>query len=155
VGGAKLHLIGHLQTNKARRAAALFDMIHSVDSVKLAQELNRHCGELGKCMPILLQFNVSGEATKQGFEAAEIGDVIEQLIPLPNIELRGLMTIAPYFENAEETRPIFARLRMLFENYKNNVKIPKWSDLSMGMTNDFEVAISEGATLVRVGRAIF
>lgn len=149
---AHLHLIGHLQTNKAKRAVALVDMIHSIDSVKLAQSVSRHAQEQGKIMPVLLEINVSGEEAKQGLAPAELAATLEEIIALPNLELRGLMTLAPYYDQPETTRPVFARLRELFEQHRPG---PGWRDLSMGMTNDFEVAIEEGATFVRVGRAIF
>jgi pyridoxal phosphate enzyme (YggS family) len=152
-GMARLHLIGHLQSNKARRAVALADMIHSVDSARLAQVINRHAQELGKVVPILLEVNVSGEATKAGLIPAELAPTLADILPLANIELRGLMTMAPYTDQPEAIRPVFAGLRELFERY--NPGLATWRDLSMGMTNDFEVAIEEGATLVRVGRAIF
>ena len=154
-GQAKLHLIGHLQTNKARRAAALCDFVHSVDSLKIAQALDRHCFELGKSLPILLEVNVSGEQTKYGLKPAELDDVIEQILPLRHLRLRGLMTLAPFEDEPEQTRPVFRKLKKLFESYSNDAKIAEWHDLSIGMTNDFEVAIEEGATIVRVGRALF
>jgi PLP dependent protein len=150
---ARLHLIGHLQTNKAKRAVALADLIHSVDSIKLAQVLSRHAVDLGKHLPVLLEINVSGEASKHGLSPAELPGCLTQVIDLPNLEWRGLMTVAPFFENPAHTRPVFAALRDLFE--RSNPGVPSWRDLSMGMTNDFEIAIEEGATLVRVGRALF
>ncbi|MEI6045676.1 MAG: YggS family pyridoxal phosphate-dependent enzyme [Chloroflexota bacterium] len=150
---ASLHLIGHLQTNKARRAVKLFDIIHSVDDLRLAQSLNRYCAEFGKKMPILIQVNVSGEESKEGLAPVELGTTLEQVLRLDYLEVRGLMTLAPYTENPEEVRPVFARLQTLFE--KHHPGTPAWRTLSMGMTNDFEVAIEEGATIVRVGRAIF
>jgi pyridoxal phosphate enzyme (YggS family) len=150
---AKLHLIGHLQTNKAKRAVKLFDLIHSVDDLRLAQTLNRHCAELEKKLPILMQVNVSGEESKEGLAPAELGATLEQVLRLEYLEVRGLMTIAPYTENPEEIRPVFAGLRSLFEKYHPGTS--DWRTLSMGMTNDFGVAIEEGATMVRVGRAIF
>lgn len=150
---ARLHLIGHLQTNKAKRAVALADLIHSVDSVKLAQVISRHAVDLGKTVPVLLEINVSGEASKHGLSPAEFPECLAQVIGLPNLEWRGLMTVAPYYENPGQTRPVFAALRDLFDRY--NPGLPSWRDLSMGMTNDFEIAIEEGATLIRVGRAIF
>ncbi|HEX2912015.1 MAG TPA: YggS family pyridoxal phosphate-dependent enzyme [Chloroflexia bacterium] len=152
-GSARLHLIGHLQTNKARRAVALVDIIHSVDSVKLAKAISRYAQELQKVMPVLLEVNVSGEESKEGLAPAELPAVLEELIRLPNLELRGLMTMAPYTATPEETRPVFASLRELFE--RESPGLDSWRDLSMGMTNDFEIAIEEGATLVRIGRAIF
>lgn len=152
-GQAQLHLIGHLQTNKVRRAIALFDIIHSIDSFRLAEALDRYSSEAGRKMPVLLQVNVSGEESKEGLAPAELGQVLAQVLRLEHLEVRGLMTIAPYAEQAEATRPVFAGLRALFE--KHDPGIPTWHDLSMGMTNDFEVAIEEGATMVRIGRAIF
>jgi PLP dependent protein len=155
-GTAKLHLIGHLQSNKAKRAAKLFDFIHAVDSIKLGEVLDRHAAEAGKKLPILIQVNVSGEASKEGIEPQELPEVLTALGELPHIELSGLMTIAPLVLSAEETRPVFRSLYRLFEKSSSYVKInDKWKHLSMGMTNDFEVAIEEGATLIRVGRAIF
>ncbi len=150
---ARLHLIGHLQTNKAKRAVALADMVHSVDSLKLAQVLSRHAVDQARQLPVLLEINVSGEATKHGLTPAELPECLAQVVGLPNLEWRGLMTVAPFFENPAQTRPVFAALRDLFERY--NPGVPSWRDLSMGMTNDFEIAIEEGATLIRVGRALF
>ncbi|MEI7555953.1 YggS family pyridoxal phosphate-dependent enzyme [Candidatus Chlorohelix sp.] len=154
-GTARLHLIGHLQTNKAKRAVALFDMIHSVDSLRLAEVLDQHCDEQGKIMPILLEVNISGESSKHGFNVVELESQIERLFALPHLQLRGLMTMAPYVAAPEETRHVFKGLSVLFDKIRNDVTIPHWKELSMGMTNDFEIAIEEGATLVRIGRAIF
>jgi pyridoxal phosphate enzyme (YggS family) len=153
VGEGKLHLIGHLQSNKAKRAVALFDIIHSVDSLRLAQTLDRYSAEAAKKLPVLIQVNVSGEVSKEGLAPAELGRTLEEMLKLEHLEVRGLMTIAPLTERPEETRPVFAGLRELFERY--NPGTPAWHELSMGMTNDFQVAIEEGATMVRVGRAIF
>lgn len=148
-----LHLIGHLQTNKAKRAVALFDLVHSVDNWHLAEVLDKQAELAGKQLPILLQVNVAEETSKQGASVTALPALIEQILELKNLEMRGLMTIAPNFPDPEQTRPIFAELRKLFEDYRRIG--PQWSELSMGMTNDFEVAIQEGATLVRVGRALF
>lgn len=148
-----LHLIGHLQTNKAKRAVALFDLVHSVDSLHLAQTLAKQAEIAGKKLPILLQVNVSGEESKEGLTPAELPAVLEKVLQLVQLEPRGLMTIAPNFPDPAQTRPVFQDLRRLFENYRQVG--PHWSELSMGMTNDFEVAIEEGATLIRVGRALF
>lgn len=163
------HLIGHLQRNKAKRAAALFDMIHSLDSVKLAEALNRHVEEeslLGqRRLPVLLQVNVSGEATKEGFDLvggvtnqAALTSFVEaarQIVALPQLEVQGLMTVAPYADDPEAARPVFRALRELRDELARQIPESLWQHLSMGMTGDFEVAIEEGATLVRVGRAIF
>jgi PLP dependent protein len=153
---AKLHLIGHLQSNKAKRAVSLFDFVHSLDSIKLAEALDRHAAELGKKLPVLVQVNVSGEISKEGIEPAELPAVLTALANLSHVEPCGLMTIAPIAQNVEEVRPVFRDLRILFEKSASYVKMTdKWKHLSMGMTNDFEIAIEEGATLIRVGRAIF
>ncbi len=151
--GATLHLIGHLQTNKARRAVNLFDLVHSVDSLKLAQSLNRFSTEKGKKLPVLLQVNVAGEESKEGLEPSQLGRMMEEIMTLSHLEPQGLMTIAPFFQNSEAARPVFSELRELFEKYHPGT--PSWRHLSMGMTNDFMVAIEEGATMVRIGRAIF
>jgi pyridoxal phosphate enzyme (YggS family) len=130
-------------------------MVHSLDSQRLAEIMNRQCIELGKRMPVLLEVNISGEESKGGFSPNELEKAIPEILKLENLSLRGLMTMAPLVRNPEETRPVFRDLRQLFEKLANNVTMPEWNDLSMGMTNDFEIAIEEGATLVRIGRAIF
>lgn len=152
-GAARLHFIGHLQTNKVKRAVGLADLVHSVDSLRLAEALSKAAQTLNKTLPVLLEVNVSGEESKEGLSSSELPAVLEQVLTLDNLEVRGLMTMAPYYATAEETRPVFVSLRELFERY--HPKTSAWRELSMGMTNDFEVAIEEGATLVRVGRAIF
>jgi hypothetical protein len=139
------HMVGHLQSNKAKTAVELFDVIHSVDSVKLAEILSRRAE---KTLPVLLQANVSGEATKSGFAVNEIAVVVEEIRQLPNLRLVGLMTIAPLAAETEEVRPVFRKLRELRDSLR-------LEHLSMGMTDDFEVAIEEGATMLRIGRAIF
>jgi len=143
--GIVWHMVGHLQTNKAKTAADIFDIIHSVDSFKLARTLN-DCSQ--KKLPILIQVNVSAEATKSGFALSEVEEAFRQIGKLPNLEIQGLMTIAPWVSNAEEVRPIFRHMRQLRDSLGLR-------HLSMGMSDDFEVAIEEGATLVRIGRAIF
>ncbi len=148
-----LHLIGHLQSNKAKRAVALFDIVHSLDSLHLAQTLDHQAELHGKRLPVLLQVNVSGEESKEGMHPTELPAVVEAVLKLAHLELRGLMTIAPNFADPQQTRPVFQGLQQLFEQYQPLG--PQWCELSMGMTNDFEVAIEEGATLIRVGRALF
>lgn len=143
--GITWHMVGHLQTNKAKTAAAIFDIIHSVDSLNLAETLN-DCSP--KRLPVLIQVNVSAEATKGGFMLSEVQETLKQMRRLPNLDIQGLMTIAPWVDNAEEVRPVFRRLRQLRDALE-------LKHLSMGMSDDFEVAIEEGATLVRIGRAIF
>jgi pyridoxal phosphate enzyme (YggS family) len=158
------HMIGHLQSRKARRAAVLFDWIHSVDSVRLAQRISRACEESGKTIRILLEVNVSGESTKYGFDVSPArGDAaknafladVDQILALPHLKLCGLMTMAPIVAQADQARPVFSALRMLRDDLKSRFPEVGWGELSMGMTDDFEVAIEEGATMVRVGRAIF
>ena len=139
------HLVGHLQTNKAKTIAGLFVILHSVDSVRLAQALSRRAPEP---LPILLEVNVAQEASKFGFTPREVASALRSIADLPNLEVRGLMTVAPQTDEPESVRPVFQRLRELRDELGLR-------ELSMGMTNDFEVAIEEGATMVRVGRAIF
>jgi pyridoxal phosphate enzyme (YggS family) len=139
------HMVGHLQTNKAKLAADLFDFIHSVDSLKVAQAISTHAS---RYISVLIQVNLAGEETKSGFAPAEVGSAVAGISHLPKIEVKGLMTIAPYTRDPEEVRPIFRELRGLRDSLG-------LEQLSMGMTDDFEVAVEEGATMVRIGRAIF
>lgn len=139
------HLIGHVQTNKAKAAAGLSAIIHSVDSLRLAQALDRAAHEP---LPILLEVNVAGEASKFGFAPGEVAHALSEIAALPRLDVRGLMTVAPLTDRPETVRPVFRRLRELRDELGLR-------ELSMGMTDDFETAIEEGATLVRVGRAIF
>lgn len=150
------HFIGHLQTNKAKIAARLFDFIHSVDSLKLAKELSQAALRQKKVLPILLQVNIAGEGTKFGTSEAEVLQLLEQASKLSGILVKGLMILPPYFADQEESRPYFRALKELAETLARQ-KIPGvlMEELSMGMSNDFEVAIEEGATLIRVGTAIF
>ncbi len=150
------HFIGHLQANKAKVATRLFDLIHTVDRLSLAQELNRQALQQGKILPILLQVNLSGETTKFGARDIEIFQMAEKLSAMEGISVNGLMTIPPFSTDPEASRPYYAELRKLGERLVQQ-KLPRiWmEELSMGMSNDFEVAIEEGATLVRVGTAIF
>jgi len=139
------HLIGHLQTNKVKIAVHLFDIIHSVDSIKLADVISR---QADKAIKVLLQVNVAEEETKEGFSVAEFPQALKAIIELPNLKVEGLMTIAPWVNDAQEVRPVFKRLKELGDSLG-------LKHLSMGMTDDYEVAIEEGATMVRIGRAIF
>ena len=159
------HMIGHIQSRKARRVVPLFGYVHSVDSTKLARRLDRLCEGRGEPLPILVELNVSGEESKYGFRAAGwFTDVsvresllsdLRQIADLPHLEVRGLMTMAPIVTTAESARPVFQHLRRLREELRSEIPHSSWDHLSMGMTDDFEVAIEEGATLIRVGRAIF
>ncbi|TKJ31139.1 MAG: YggS family pyridoxal phosphate-dependent enzyme [Chloroflexi bacterium B3_Chlor] len=157
------HMVGHLQRNKVKKAIHLFDTVHSVDSLRLALEISRTCGVAGISMPILLEVNVSGEASKHGFLLQEANndqerrfiDTVEQIAKLPNLDLQGLMTMAPFGAPEEVLRSCFRRLSSLLNKLKEDFPETQWRHLSMGMTDDFEVAIEEGATMIRVGRAIF
>jgi pyridoxal phosphate enzyme (YggS family) len=149
---ARLHMVGRLQRNKARRAVELFGAIHSCDSHRLAERLSL-VGE-GRRVPVLLEVNVGGEASKAGFTAAELRGAFEALVALPNLRLLGLMTVAPATRDPEDARGCFVSLRRLGEELRR-LSPSLGAELSMGMTDDFEVAIEEGATMVRVGRAIY
>jgi len=152
---AEWHLIGHLQSNKARLAARLFDCVQSVDSVRLARELGRRAIELGRVLPVLLEVNIAGEASKSGFTPVGVADALGEITAVQGIDVRGLMTIAPIDAPGELARPWFARLRGLRDRLRSESGFPGLTELSMGMTNDFEAAIAEGSTMVRIGRAIF
>jgi pyridoxal phosphate enzyme (YggS family) len=140
-----LHMIGHLQSNKVKTVLRLCDIIHSVDSLKLAQAIDR---QADRKIPVLLEVNIAREATKSGFSLVELEAAVTTISNLPNIDLCGLMTVAPATDNPEKVRPLFGLLREVKERYR-------LEHLSMGMTGDFEVAIEEGATMIRIGRAIF
>ena len=150
------HFIGHLQSNKARYAVRLFDLIHSVDSLKLAHELDKQAGKLEKIQQILVQVNISAEDTKSGISTDEAPRLIAEISRLKNLAVKGLMTMPPYFYQPQKVQPFFAALRELRDQISEQT-LPNVSldELSMGMTGDFEVAIKEGATLVRIGTAIF
>ena len=150
------HFIGHLQSNKAKYAVKLFDLIHSVDSFKLAKELDRRARAVGKVQKVLVQVNISGEATKSGIETQQAVALVRQMARLDNLAICGLMTMPPYFNSPEKARPYFRALRDLRDLILTEA-IPNVSmaELSMGMTGDFGAAIQEGATLVRIGTAIF
>jgi len=154
---ARWHLIGHLQSNKARRAVELFDVIHSLDSVALAQRLDRMCVELDRQeLPVMIQVDLGREATKSGADEAEVLQLVEALKHCQRLRLSGLMTLPPYFDDAEQVRPFFRKLRELRDELSSRRAFGDLrGELSMGMTHDYEIAIEEGATIVRVGTAIF
>ncbi len=158
--GIEWHMIGHVQSRKAKLAAQYYDFIHSVDSLKLAERLERFAAEFGRRTPILLECNVSGEASKFGWTAwdeAHWEDLLpnfEQIVAMDHLEVCGLMTMAPYFDDPEPARPYFRRLRRLQEFLMQRLPDASWNELSMGMSGDFQVAVQEGATLVRIGTAI-
>jgi len=148
------HLVGHLQSNKARRAAALFDTIDSVDSFPLARKLDAAAAELAKTLPVLIEVKLDPEPGKSGADEASVVSLTESVLTLPNLDLRGLMTIPPLLDDPEQMRPYFQKLRALRDAASHHLGRPL-AELSMGMTHDFEVAIEEGATQVRLGTAIF
>ena len=153
---AQWHMIGHLQTNKAKYAVTLFDCIHSVDRMDLARELDKKATLTGHKMNILMEVNVSGEKTKNGIPAANAISLVKDISRLENLSVQGLMTMAPYSVDPEMARPYFAALRNLRDEIiRTEITGITMDELSMGMTDDFEVAIEEGATIVRIGRAIF
>lgn len=159
------HMIGHLQRRKARLVLAHFDVVHSVDSLALAQKLSALAVAARRELPVLLECNVSGEESKYGYRLAgwECAPAVRErffrevaaLLALPGLQLEGVMTVAPFSEDPEAVRPVFASLRALREALRERFPTVAWPHLSMGMTDDFEVAVAEGATLVRIGRAIF
>lgn len=150
------HVIGHLQSNKVKYIAGRVAMIHSVDRLSLAQEIDRQWGKLGKVCDVLIQVNIAGEATKSGTTEAGAIQLVRECALLPNIRVRGLMTMPPFFDDPDAARPYFAELRRLSEAVAGQrIAGVDMAELSMGMSGDFEAAVQEGATLVRVGTAIF
>ena len=150
------HFIGHLQTNKAKYAVKLFDLIHTVDSLRLATELDREARKIGKVQKILIQVNIGKEVSKSGIDAESAETLIRSLAAFPHLSVRGLMVIPPFFDEPERVRPYFRGLRELRDSLnKPGISGIRLDELSMGMTGDFEAAIEEGATLVRIGTASF
>jgi pyridoxal phosphate enzyme (YggS family) len=149
------HLIGHLQRNKAARALPFFDLLHSLDNLRLAEVLSRAAVEQGRTVAVLAQVNTSGEETKGGFEAAEAVDAVARIAGLPGIEVHGLMTMAPLTDDEAVLRRTFRAARALFDEAARQVPAFVPRHLSMGMSNDFELAVEEGGTLVRVGSVLF
>jgi hypothetical protein len=154
------HMIGHVQSRKADLVAANFSVLHSLDSLKLAGRLERFCSELGRTLSVLLEINIGGEESKNGFAAWEerawpdLVPALEPLTKFPHLRVRGLMTMPPYFDDPEQTRPYFRRLRRLLEFLAAHLPQADWSELSMGTSADFVAAVEEGATFLRVGQAI-
>ena len=148
------HLIGHLQTNKVRDAVKIFSLIHSIDSVHLAEAIDKEAKKINKIQDILIQVNTSGEESKFGIKPDEAADFFRKASLYPNINIQGLMAIAPEVDDPEDVRPFFRKLRELRGDL-NSMLNTRYSMLSMGMTSDFEIAVEEGATIVRIGRAIF
>ena len=156
--GVTWHMVGHLQSRKARQAIELFDLVHSVDSVRLARRLDAFAAERGRVLPILIEVNVSGEETKYGFRLAEregLDAAVAEIVSMSHVRVEGLMTVAFIARDPEEVRPVFARLRQTRDELRDRYPKGDWRHLSMGMTDDYVVAVQEGATMVRIGRAIF
>ena len=153
--GARWHLIGHLQSNKATRAVSLFEEIHSIDSARLAGEVGRRGLDLGRAVPCYAEVNTSGEATKHGVAPAEALDLLRCLVETPGLSAAGLMTMGPLMGGAEGARASFRLLRRLRDEAVGAGIVPEGAGLSMGMSGDFEIAVEEGATVVRVGSALF
>jgi len=153
---AKWHFIGYLQRNKVKKAVALFDMIETVDSVKLAQEIDKRCALIGKVMPVLVEVNSGREEQKSGVLPEDVEPLVKALAAFPNIKVMGLMTMGPRFGDPEDARPYFIETRKIFERLKGlNLPGVEMKYLSMGMTNSYRVAIEEGANIVRIGTMIF
>jgi pyridoxal phosphate enzyme (YggS family) len=155
-GRAEWHMIGHLQKNKVKKAVALFDMIETVDSIELAREIDRRCAEMGRVMPVLVEVNSGREEQKAGVLPENAEQLIKEISSLPSIRVMGLMTMGPRFGDPEDSRPYFVITRRLFDRIKA-LKLPdvEMKYLSMGMTNSYQIALEEGANLVRIGTKIF
>ncbi len=150
------HLIGHLQSNKAKRAVQIFDMIETIDSLKIAEAVDRHCAEMGKVMPVLIEINSGHESSKTGVLPDDAEGLIREISSLAHLRIQGLMTMGPRFGDPEDSRPYFKKTKVLFD-YLRQAGIPKveMKYLSMGMSNSYQVAIEEGANIVRIGTKLF
>jgi hypothetical protein len=153
--GARWHMIGHVQTKKSSKVIGAFDLVHSLDSVRLAEALEAAAANSGVNLSVLVEVNVSGEPTKAGFAPAELGPALEKISGMKSLLVDGLMTMAPIAADPERTRPVFAQLRELRDRFARAVPGIELRRLSMGMSQDFEVAVEEGADLIRVGSALF
>ena len=151
-GKVSFHLIGHLQRNKVRKAVEIFDMIQSVDSLSLAQKINEECAKINKTMPVLIEVNIAGEKNKTGRAPEEVKELAAEISKLPNLQLQGLMAMAPYFSDNEKIRPYFKEMKKIFDALQKEYNL---SVLSMGMSESYQSAIEEGATMVRIGRKLF
>ncbi|MCK5283728.1 MAG: YggS family pyridoxal phosphate-dependent enzyme [Nanoarchaeota archaeon] len=152
----ELHCIGHLQTNKVKKAVEIFDMIQTVDALKLGKEIDKRCRNINKIMPILIEVNIGDEKNKTGVTPDKTINLIEELSHFPNIKIKGIMTMSPYFDSQEDYRPYYKKTKQLFDRIKsskiNNINM---EILSMGMSNSYQVAIEEGSTMIRLGTVIF
>ena len=150
-----VHMIGHLQSRKVKKAVEIFDCIQSIDSLKIARKIDHACGKIGKIMEILIEMNISGELQKYGLKIDGIDEIVEEIIKLPNIKLKGLMTMAPYTFDEKIQRETFSGLRKLSEKLGDKFGTEYFRVLSMGMSNDYKIAIDEGANMVRIGTALY
>lgn len=156
IDGLQWHFIGHLQRNKVKDALKVFDCIQSVDSFRLAVEIDKQCAKLSKIMPILIEVNIGGEKNKYGVNPDELLGIIRQISDLPNVHIEGLMTMEPYFDDPEQARPYFKQMKQIFDDIKaQNIPNAEMKILSMGISNSYEVAIEEGSNMVRIGTKIF
>jgi pyridoxal phosphate enzyme (YggS family) len=154
--GIQWHMIGHLQTNKAKYAVSLFDYVHSIDGISLAREIDRRAAQKGRRVRALVEVNLSGETSKFGIDPEDVMELIQHVASLKHISIEGLMTMPPYFDDPERARPYFVGLRELRDRVRREkIEGLRMDELSMGMSGDFEAAIEEGATMIRVGTAIF
>ena len=153
---AKWHFIGHLQKNKVKKAVSVFDMIETVDSIELAGEIDKRCAQIMKVMPVLIEVNSGREAQKAGVIPEQVEQLVREIAPLPNIKVMGLMTMGPRFGDPEDSRPFFVATKKVFDRI-NELNLPgvEMKYLSMGMTNSYQVAIREGASIIRIGSRIF
>jgi len=156
IEGLKWHIIGHLQRNKVKDAIKICDCIQSVDSVRLAKEIDQQCAKMFKIIPIFIEVNIGSEESKSGAKPDEVIDIIRQIAELPNLRIEGMMTMEPYFENPEDARPYLKRMKQLFDEVKScNIPNTDIKILSMGMSNSYQVAIEEGSNMVRIGTRLF
>jgi pyridoxal phosphate enzyme (YggS family) len=156
IEGLKWHIIGHLQRNKVKDAINICDCIQSVDSVRLAREIDQQCAKMLKIMPIFIEVNIGDEESKSGVKPDEVIDIIRQIAELPNLRIEGMMTMEPYFENPEDARPCLKRMKQLFGEVKScNIPNTDIKILSMGMSNSYQIAIEEGSNMVRIGTRLF
>ncbi len=149
------HLIGYLQKNKAKKACRLFDVVETVDRVEIAKRLSKEAESLGRVLPVFVQVNIGREESKHGVSPEGLFALVEEVLGLSGLKLKGLMCIPPFLPDPEEIRPYFSQMRRLFEKVKEEFGLSEFSELSMGMSHDFEVAVEEGATIVRIGTALF
>jgi pyridoxal phosphate enzyme (YggS family) len=156
IEGLEWHIIGHLQRNKVKDAIKICDCIQSVDSVRLAKEIDQQCAKISKIMPVFIEVNIGGEESKSGTKPDEVIDLIRQIAELPNLRIKGMMTMEPYFENPEDARPYLRLMKQLFDEVKScDIPNTDIKTLSMGMSNSYQVAIEEGSNMVRIGTKLF